>query len=71
MRNNVSNLIVAFLNVRSLRHKISEVCNFIDDNSVDVIGLAHNSQATLCQSLSTAVTALAQWLEDRGLLVND
>ena len=31
----------------------------------------HSSQATLCQSLSTAVTALAQWLEDRGLLVND
>ena len=40
MRNNVSNLMVAFLNVRSLRHKISEVCDFIYDNSVDVIGLA-------------------------------
>ena len=32
---------------------------------------AFHSQATLCQSLSTAVIALAQWLEDRGLLVND
>ena len=38
---------------------------------VIMLEATHSSQATLCQSLSTAVTALAQWLEDRGLLVND
>ena len=32
-------LSVAFLNVRSLRHKISIICTFIDNNSVDINGL--------------------------------
>ena len=32
---------------------------------------AHLSPPTVCRSLSTAVTALGTWLEDRGLFVND
>ena len=31
----------------------------------------HLSPFTVCRSLSTAVTALGTWLEDRGLLIND
>ena len=36
------NLIVAVLNVCSLHHKISELCAFINDTYVDIIGLAES-----------------------------
>ena len=67
----VSGPLLFVLYIRNLSECLPSAVSNLEYADDIMLEATHSSQATLCQSLSTAVTALAQWLEDRGLLVND